>query len=219
MRRRPLKERILSLLLAGVILFTTFGSDVVTVQAAEISSEVEVTEDVTAKPITEEGNMTTEGVTEEVSTEAVTEEVNTADITEEISTEVTTEEMSKNSDTEVQTTEQTTASGEEGNDAQEKKTEETSTVSKEQEESVAFSQKKVIDQVEIKVEAPKGVFPADATLVVKKITDKKTIENIEDKVEEKVEEEKEDVTLEEIPQIYPDILWRILKTGVPVMHR
>lgn len=204
MRRQGMVKRFISLGLAWSMIFTTFGGDVVHAQAAGISEnqvaiEQEIEQSANDTEQTQDESAQNQDETSEIAVEDAQEQVS-----EEASQETAVDGMQENEQSQLEDTTNQTEDLDEKEDGivteQDEEIAREDTTEKEEEakqEEVAFSQKEVLDHIVIQVEAPKGVFPAGAKLVVKQITNKKHLDSIEEKLEDAVEKQKGDVHVEE----------------------
>lgn len=154
-----MKKRIMAAVLGFVIIFSSFGSDIV-LQAEEIDQYTEDTVDSEAVEETveeEAGEEVAETEEEEISQEATEKESDDAVVIEEISEN---EEDIANYEQESDDTD------------------------------IAFSMTKVVDGVEISVEAPTGVLPQGASFQAVAITDDSSITKIQDSIESQLSGEK-----------------------------
>lgn len=204
MRRQGMVKRFISLALAWSMIFTTFGGDVVHAQAAGISEnqvaiEQEIEQSANDTEQTQDESAQNQDETSEIAVEDAQEQVS-----EEASQETAVDGMQENEQPQLEDMTNQTEDLDEKEDGivteQDEEIAREDTTEKEEEakqEDVAFSQREVLDHIVIQVEAPKGVFPAGAKLVVKQITNKKHLDSIEEKLEDAVEKQKGDVHVEE----------------------
>ena len=177
-----MKKRTTAALLALLIVFSTFSSDLVskaeetTDSSVEIQQEQEQTQLETPVENQEEDDITEVTTPQESATESTEAEIK--------ETQNPTEES--NSDTATESDEEQNLEADEDIPSEENEDES----ALEATEEVAFSMSKIVNGVEISVKAPKGVFPEDASFKAVAITDKGSISEIQDSIESQLSDNK-----------------------------